>query len=109
MFGDDDSAVFFNAREFAKTAVFELPGAARSVDGIFDEVAFDPQSGATVIDGVNPVFTCPLDRVRDIPRGTLLNLDGRRWSVKDIDPEGTGLALVHLIRESHDASAGDQD
>lgn len=108
MLGDDDISVFFNAREFAKTAVFELPGGSRPVDGIFDEAAFDPQSGSTVIDGVNPVFTCSLDRVRDIPRGTLLNLDGRRWSVQDIDPEGTGLAIVNLLREADDAVAGDQ-
>lgn len=109
MLGDNDFGVFFKAGVFAQPAVFELASGPRTVNGILDAAAFDRQSGATVIDGVQPTFTCPSSFARDIPRGTLLNLDSARWSVVNIDHDSTGIATIRLLREDDDATPGDQD
>jgi hypothetical protein len=90
--------VFFYGLDTGE-AVFELASGPRSVRCYFDNSFFDASVGETVLDTTQPRITAKLADVRDIPRETICTVAASRFSVIQIQPEGTGLATVILAHE----------
>lgn len=96
----EDLSPFFNLAEFATLAVFELPeGGTREVIGIFDNAYFAPEVGETVLDSTQPRFTCPQSSLSGVERGCFVAIAGAHYSVKSLQPDGSGTAVVALHHE----------
>lgn len=90
--------VFFTGLD-AGDAVFSLAGEKKTVRCLFDNSFFDSSVGETVMDTTQPRITCKLSDVKNIPRETPVFVAGENYSVIQIQPEGTGLAVVALAHE----------
>ncbi len=92
---EENLDAFFNLGEFADE-VTVLPG-GRKFPAIFDEQFFDPETGEVYLEGSKPYLTCKTsDIAPDIAKGKKLTVKGRTFSVLQIQPEGTGTALIIL-------------
>lgn len=89
--------VFFSLSDFADTVT--KPGGG-TFSAIFDESFFDPSAGETVLDTTQPRLTCKLADLAGVTRKTVLSVKGRSFSVVNIQPDGTGLAVVKLSPQS---------
>lgn len=91
--------VFFSSLD-AKTAVFHLAnGSFRAVACYFDNAFLDANAGETKMDTTAPRIICPALSVYDIERDTIVSVAGREWSVVQVQPDGTGMAIVTLAHE----------
>ena len=87
--------IFFHGLD-AKQILFTLSGGTQTVTGYFDNAFFDATIGETVLDTTAPRFTCKMSDVEGIPIESPCVLDGVAYTVMQIQPEGTGLAVVKL-------------
>lgn len=103
----DDLTPFFNTAEFAKVATFTFRGppiTTRAVKGLFDNGYFDREAGETVIDTTKPQFVCPTAETVGIVRGSIVQIDGKTYSVvKPPEPDGTGVSTIRLHHEADGA------
>jgi hypothetical protein len=97
MIGEDLDPFFSGLDECEAT--FELEAGPKAVRCFFDNAFFDASVGETVLDTTQPRITCKAADVRGIPRETLVTVRGEKFSVLQIQPEGTGLATVTLAHE----------
>ena len=67
--------------------------------GIFDNSFVDANIGETVLDTTAPRLTCIADEVEDVPREATVTVRGKTYSVTQIQPDGTGFAIVQLAHE----------
>jgi hypothetical protein len=70
-----------------------------AVKAIFDNSFFDSSIGETVLDTTSPRITCKASSVTTLPREALVTIRGKRYSVTQIEPDGTGFATVMLAHE----------
>jgi hypothetical protein len=94
--------VFYEETEFAEPVTWVYAdGTEQTVPAIFDEehVAADVQTGAPLISS-EPQITLPLHRLNaPAGQGDKVVIRNRRFDVKEILPDGTGVATVNLLRE----------
>jgi len=95
----EPTGVFFSSLD-AKTATFHLAnGSFRAVECYFDAAFLDSNVGETKLDTTAPRITCPWPKVRDIARDTIVSVNEAEWSVVQVQPDGTGMAVVTLAHE----------
>lgn len=68
--------------------------------GIFDNSFVDTNIGETVLDTTAPRLTCQHTDVATVPREAIVTIRGKTYSVVQVQPDGTGFAIVHLAHES---------
>lgn len=87
----EDMSAFFNA---------ETPGysqatiGAAHVDGIFSTDYADYGNG--LVSGSAPVFTCATADVTSVVEGTAITISAVGYTVRGIEPDGTGVTLLRL-------------
>lgn len=88
--------------DFAKEEklVFEWENGRKSLKGIFDNAFTDSVTGETVLDTTAPRITCKHSDAVRVPREAVVVVDGLRYSVTQIQPDGTGFAVIQLAHES---------
>lgn len=100
---DGDWSVFFDPGDWGRSATYVggAPVVTRALPGILraahEEAA--PADGWPGVSTVAPVYSC---RAADLPPGAGagdgFTLDGATYEVRDIQPDGTGLARLILER-----------
>ncbi len=85
--------------DFGRPVVLHLPGGDRSITGIFDNAFFDSSVGEVVLDTTQPRFTCKESAITGLKREMEVTVADRRWSVIQIQPDGTGMSTVMLSHE----------
>ena len=99
----DPLAVF--VKDFAEDAdiVFEWDDdgpQSKSLKGIFDNSYTDAATGETVLDTTEPRVTALASEAMDIPREATATIRGKLYSVTQVQPDGTGFAIIQLTQES---------
>lgn len=94
----EDLSPFFAGLD-AKELTFHTDSGNRSVTGYFDNSFFNTQIGETIMDTTQPRLTVIMEDVADIPRETMVTVDGKLHSIIQIQPEGTGMATITLAIE----------
>ena len=64
--------------------------------GNFDEAYTDNNLGEQVIGQGQPRFTCVASLVANVERGMPCVVKGKTYSVLQVEPDGTGMAVVVL-------------
>jgi len=90
--------IFFSGLDSLEVT-FNLDGGPRVVRGYFDNAYFDSSVGELILDTTQPRFTCKLADANGIPRETTVQIGSVIYSVLTVQPEGTGLATIHLAHE----------
>jgi hypothetical protein len=90
--------VFFSGLDNTEI-LFALPTGTRIVRGYFDNAFFDSSVGEVVLDSTQPRFQCKESDVAGIPRETACKVEGKDFTVMEIQADGTGLATVTLAHE----------
>lgn len=88
---------FFNLQHFAQAAV--LDGVA--VQGIFDDGYVASDVGELGMGTTRPTLLLPSSQVPAAVRGMQLQTDGKRFTVEDAQPDGTGMTLL-ILEALHD-------
>lgn len=91
----EDLAVFFDVDEFAWAATWSGAPAA-PVAGIFDAEYQLVALGTPGIEGAAPVFLCAAAAVPGATHGQTLTIDGTVYTIRGVQPDGTGLVLLIL-------------
>lgn len=88
--------------DFAKEEelVFEWETGSKTLRGIFDNSFVDAQLGETVLDTTTPRVTCKHSDAIQVPREAMVTIDGAAYSVTQIQPDGTGFAIITLAHEA---------
>lgn len=94
----EDLSPFFAGLD-AKELTFHTDSGNRIVTGYFDNSFFNTQIGETIMDTTQPRLTVNMADIAEIPRETMVTVDGVLHSVIQIQPEGTGLAVITLAVE----------
>lgn len=80
--------------------VFEWEDGTKTCKGIFDNGFVDAQIGETSLTTTQPRLTCKAsDVVGVVPIEAEVEIRGKNYSVTDIQPDGTGFAVVTLAHE----------
>lgn len=94
--------VFYNTEEFAETVTWVYAdGTTQQIVCIFDEEhqAMDTDTGAPFI-ASEPQIHVPTHKYTSTPgKGDKVIVRNRRFNVKEILPDGTGVCVVTLLRE----------
>lgn len=90
-FAEDDALVFEWETETGECS--------KSCKGVFDNSFVDANIGETVMDTTAPRLTCLYEDVKGVPREAMVTVRGVAYSVVQTQPDGTGLAIVHLAHE----------
>lgn len=97
---DDDRALFFDPEEFGVTVSYTKQGAAAvSLNGIFDREPVDLAIGADLsLDDAGPqILVREIDLPAGAGEGDAVTVTGQgSFLVKNIQPDGTGMAVVRL-------------
>lgn len=96
----ENLAPFFSTSDFAVTATLE-PGAV-SVIGIFDN-GYAERLGLA---GTDPGFLAPSADLSSASEGCLLVVAGTPYTIRGIEPDGTGITLLQL--ETYPANGFDR-
>jgi len=80
--------------------VFEWETGSKALKGIFDNSFVDANIGETVMDTTLPRVTCKHSDAVQVPREAIVEIDGAKYSVVQIQPDGTGFAIIHLAHEA---------
>ncbi len=101
---NDPLAVF--VKDFAENdeIVFEWVNGddepqTKSLMGIFDDSFTDAQTGETILDTTQPRVTALASDAAVIPREATTTIRGRLYSVTQVQPDGTGFAVIQLTQE----------
>jgi hypothetical protein len=99
----EDLSPFFAGLD-AQRVTFKAPGGDRLVQGYFDNAFINADLGEAVLDTTAPRFTCRASEVAflKVPseyRGMDVLISGVKYSLIQVQPEGTGLATVSLAHE----------
>ena len=94
----EDLTPFFAGLD-SRTLIFHTDSGNRAVTGYFDNAFFNTQIGETILDTTQPRLTVIMADVADIPRETMVTVDGKLHSIIQIQPEGTGLSTITLAIE----------
>ncbi len=98
----DFNAAFFNG-DFDEAAVYTPSGGqARTVQVVFDneyQAAQFQQSDAE-IESSGPKATCRESDVSGVAHGDTLQVRGTIYSIAEVHPDGTGLVILILSRDT---------
>ena len=87
----DDTTEFFSASDFAEQVTI----AGASVNAIFDS----PYSRVgTLLSMSDPALWCPSAAVAGVVRGAAVVVRGVAYTVRDVQPDGTGVTVLQLER-----------
>lgn len=89
----EDLAPFFNTAEFATAVVF---GGTTTVKAIFDNAYIE--GGGFNVGGTRPLLTCRSADVAAVAVGTPVVVNAVSYTVAEIEPDGTGVSVLHLQR-----------
>lgn len=90
--------IFFSGLD-SLDVTFNLEDGPRVVRGYFDNAYFDQSVGELILDTTQPRFTCKQSDAIGIPRETTVQIGSVLYSVLTVQPEGTGIATIHLAHE----------
>jgi len=97
---DDPLDIFLADFAEDEDLVFAWSGGTKNCRGIFDNGFVDAQIGEISLTTTQPRLTCKAsDVVGVVPREATVTLRGENYSVTDIQPDGTGFAVVTLAHE----------
>lgn len=83
-----------------EAVVFTWTGGSKECRGIFDNGFVDATIGETSLTTTQPRLTCKAaDVVGIVPREALVTVRGIHYSVTEVQPDGTGFAIVTLAHE----------
>lgn len=92
----EDLDAFFSTDDFGDVGTFTLAGqAAKDVDGIFDGPGVIALGGYGV-ETTAPHFLCSAAEVDGIAHGDLVTINDTAYTIKGVDPDGTGLVDLKL-------------
>jgi len=93
-----DRLAFFDVDEHAVDATHTpAGGAARAVPGIFDNeyvTVFDGEDAS--VESSGPVFMCRTADVSAAAHGDTLAISGTVYTVRGVQPDGTGMTTLRL-------------
>ncbi len=98
-----DRALFLDADEFGVEGTYTKSGqAAATLSGIFDRESIAVALGAALdLDDTDPQF---LVAESDLPAGAghgdAVTIASENWTVKNIQPDGTGMAVIKLEKDT---------
>lgn len=103
------SSPIFTGGRFSAPFDFHLPGGIRRVKGIFDNAFFDRNFGENSLETTTPRILADIEHVGDVGEETMVECisSGKWFSVVQIQPDGTGMAVVVLAHD--DAPGTDTD
>lgn len=90
-FSEDDDVVFEWTTDSGPQSL--------ACKGIFDNGFVDANIGETALDTTTPRLTCAYADVKDVPREATITVRGKDYSVVQVQPDGTGFAIVQLAQE----------
>jgi hypothetical protein len=93
-----DRASMLDEEDFGTEAIYTHEGNPVPITGIYEDeyIETDPQSGVGVSSS-QPRFTCQSDDLPDdADEGDNMLIDGVNYTVKVIQPDGTGMSMVIL-------------
>jgi hypothetical protein len=97
----DDLAVFFDADDFGTAATYTPSGgSASTVNGIFRNVFFEAEAGGNV--GVamqDPIFICRTADVSSAAEGDAISISGTAYTVRVVEPDGSGVTRLMLEKD----------
>lgn len=94
-----DLDIFFSGLD-ERIVTFEMQEGGRcEIVAYFDNAFYDSSIGETVLDTTRPRLTCKYTDVHNILRETIVNINDKKFSVTQIQPDGNGLATVFLAHE----------
>lgn len=97
---DDDLDVFIDDFSEDAAIVFTWEGGSKTCKGIFDNGFVDAQIGEISLATTQPRLTCKAaDVVGIVPREATTSVRGQNYSVVEVQPDGTGFAVVTLAHE----------
>lgn len=101
---NDPLDVFFKDFAEDEDLVFEWTNGddepeSATTKGIFDNSFVDANIGETVLDATSPRITCPHADVANVQREATVTVKGKLYSVTQVQPDGTGCAIVTLALE----------
>lgn len=92
-----DLAVFFSPSDFGVSATYLRATARHAVTGIFDREYVAADVAEVAFATTEPVFHL---RSAHVPAGAVpgdrLVIDGASWTVRNIEPDGTGVTRLRL-------------
>lgn len=99
----DPLAVFMKDFSEDEEIVFEWTNGdgeqSRSLLGIFDDSFTDAGTGETVLDTTQPRVTALASEAVGIPREAVTVIRGKTYTVNQVQPDGTGMAIIQLTFE----------
>lgn len=96
---DDPLDVFLADFSLPEELVFEFEGGCKSLRGIFDNSFVDVNIGEMILDTTAPRVTCKYDDAKHVPRESIVEINGSTYSVTQVQPDGTGFAVITLAHE----------
>ena len=94
----EDLNAFFEGLD-STTAEFLIGNSRKLVKGFFDNGFFDTSVGDVVLDTTQPRFTCKMSDLKSISRNCVVYINATKYTVIQIQPDGTGTATVLLAIE----------
>jgi hypothetical protein len=88
-------------KDFAEDApiVFAWEDQTKTLNGIFDDSFVDAETGETILDTTQPRLTVLGSDAVGIPREATTTIRGKTYSVTQVQPDGTGMAIIQLTQE----------
>lgn len=87
-----DLANFFDTDEHGTAATYS----GSTVNGIFDNEFFEADGGTVGVESAQPLFTCQTDDVSGIAHGDSITISGTAYTVRGVQPDGTGVTQLIL-------------
>lgn len=103
----DDLSVFVDTDDFAILATFVRVGGQviPDVAGNFDSPAMLASAGEFTMTTSDARFTCPHAKVATLKKNDTATIDGLAYYLDhDPQPDGTGMAILHLSLDTDDAA-----
>ncbi|MEK9917973.1 MAG: head-tail joining protein [Pelagibacteraceae bacterium] len=94
----DDLAIFFSVDDFGVAATWTPSGgAATTVNGIFDREYLAADAGGTVAFAIEqPRLVCRTADVSTAAEGDALVVNSTNYTIKVVEPDGTGVTTLVL-------------
>jgi hypothetical protein len=99
-FLEDDLDDFFIDEDYATTAFSDPDGLRNSFPVLWDNEYLEQDGGyGAGISSRSPVITCKTaDADTYLVQDTIIEIDGVRYTVKQPEPDGTGISTVPLFK-----------
>ena len=89
---DADRLAFLDDRDFGAVATWQ----GTQVKGLLDKPYQAAFEGTAPLEAARPVFTCRESDVSGVAHGQSLTVGGVSYTIRGVQPDGTGLILLVL-------------